>query len=110
MTGLIAAPVVLLAALTHPDMHQLASAEANPRVVELLPGPQRPVSDCDGRAGTPKAAAGPASALDLAATIIEVEPPRDPVQSRRNHEQRTALLMMSLNFDGRVKKISTVQL
>lgn len=56
----------------------------------------------------PAAATGPASTIsvdNLAATMIEAEPPRYPVESRRRKEQGTVVLLVTVGTDGRVADI-----
>lgn len=57
----------------------------------------------------PVRAAGPESAGDLSARMIEAKPPRYPTESRRAHEQGTVVLTVLLSTDGRVADINVAR-
>ncbi|MGE3747037.1 MAG: energy transducer TonB [Sphingomonadaceae bacterium] len=58
---------------------------------------------------TPPAPATPISVSDLGAKIVDIVPPRYPLECRRKKQQGTVLLMVVLNADGTVANVRVSQ-
>ena len=92
---------IVMPKISAPD--PIVVTEAAPVVIAAAP-PTPPQAVIIAAKAVP--AAGPVSAGDLSATMIEAVPPRYPVESRRRREQGAVLLMVLLRKDGAVEDIS----
>jgi protein TonB len=90
-----------------------------PPIVDL-PAP-RPVITAVTSPPPPKAVAVPPTPVasprapqsisvdDLSSRMVDADPPRYPIESRRKHEQGTVVLLVLVGMDGRVEDISVSQ-
>jgi len=87
-----------------PPIMRLANVPPTPVVVTPDPPPVRSVVVAP--APPAPAQTGPVSAPDLSETMVSGKPPKYPIESRRKHEQGTAVLNVLVGEDGAVASIS----
>ncbi|TCU57473.1 outer membrane transport energization protein TonB [Novosphingobium sp. PhB57] len=80
----------------------ITTSPAPPVLPVAVPGPPAPPAAAVAVSAPPRVE----NAGDLSSKMIAADPPRYPVDSRRNREQGTVVLLVVLGMDGRVADIS----
>ncbi|MFZ5705414.1 MAG: energy transducer TonB [Pseudomonadota bacterium] len=85
-----------------PPIVQSVAVAPPPVMTSPAPPPPRP-------APVAPPAAGPVSMANLEERMIEGEPPRYPIESRRKKEQGTVVLRLLIGTDGRVAQVTVAE-